>query len=442
MAKIIPFRGIRYNPVLVRDLAGVFAPPHDVVSESSRERLLARHPHNIGRLLLGQTGEAENDRYPRIAAEFNAWLNNQILVRDPTPSIYLYDQEYHLDGEEPLVRQGIIALCRIEDFSTGLVKPHEATRSHLTADWFHLIEACHANLSPVFALYSDPCCVLEVFGKKEKYRSPDLDIRDDEGVKHRLWRSSESSLIEKVQSVLDSKPLLIAKGHHCYEAALGFRDFMRSGRTNFTGKEAFNYVLICFANMEDPGMRVFPTHRVINGLIDFKMTDFLRKLANYFHIDSRSYAVETMASRREIRQTLAELGKDRHALGLYTGGELMHYLVLKEEQVMDDLFDASTPRVLRTLDVSILHRLILEKILDFGIEERAGQVRYVEGFDDSFRLVMEENAQLAFLMNPTPLGEVREVANSGEIMPFKSTSFYPNCPSGLVFYNIDDEDLL
>jgi uncharacterized protein (DUF1015 family) len=446
MAKIVPFRGIRYNPERVQDLARVIAPPYDVISSALQDDLYSRHENNIVRLILGKTRAADSEqdnRYIRSAADFQAWQEEKVLVRDQDPSIYLYDQEYAIDDGPSLIRHGIIALSRIEDFSTGLVKPHEKTLPDPKSDRFHLIKACRAHLSPVFALYSDPCCVLEVFCKKEKKRRPDLEICDDD-VMHRLWCTSEPSLISKVQSVLDNKPLLLADGHHRYEAAIGYRDFMRSRHPGFTGKESFNFVPICFSNMEDSGMQVFPTHRVVDDLPQFRKDAFLRDLAGYFDIDSRPLEVGSAVARGEVRQTLADLGKKRHVLGLYVGDGVIHYLSLKDEQIMDAFFDAKTPKVLRLLDVSTLHRLVLEKILKLTSEaqEQPAHLKYFKVFDEPFRMVEEEGAQLAFLMNPTHISEVRDVANSGEKMPQKSTYFYPKLLSGLVINKIDEREMI
>jgi len=269
MAKIVPFRGIRYNPGRVQDVARVMAPPYDVISPSLQDELYLRHENNIVKLILGKTqaGDSEHDsRYTRAARDFQQWQDNGILVRDQEPSIYLYDQEYATGDGQTLVRHGIVALSRIEDFSTGLVKPHEKTLSDPKVDRYQLTRACSANLSPVFALYSDPCCVLEVLSKKEKARDPDLEVRDDDGVNHRLWRISEPTLISKVQSVLDNKPLLIADGHHRYEAVIDYRNYMREKHPGYTGKESFNFLMICFSNMEDRGMQVLPAHRLVSDV--------------------------------------------------------------------------------------------------------------------------------------------------------------------------------
>ncbi|PLX85717.1 MAG: DUF1015 domain-containing protein [Desulfuromonas sp.] len=441
MAKIVPFRGVRYNPDSVKDLSKVMAPPYDVISPELQDDLYARHPANVVRLILGKTseedGEADN-RYTRAAADFEKWQEDGALMRDAEPSVYLYDQEYPIEDGTVVVRKGFMALTRIEDFSSGVVKPHEKTLSGPKTDRLNLTKACGANFSPIFSLYSDPCCALESLTRKDREQSPALEVSDDDGVKHRLWRVTDPASIEKAQELLSSKPLFIADGHHRYETALNFRNLMREKHPGYTGKELFNYVLMYFANMEDQGMLIFPTHRMIFNLEAFHLKSLLEALGEHFLIDRRQIDSTDPAARAQAREELKERGRDKHVMGLFAGDETLYFLTLKDEAVMDSFFDPSSPKVLRTLDVSILHKLILEGLLDITPEAQEKQVnlKYVKNFDDPFDLVQCGEFQLAFLMNSTRMSEVRDVANAGEKMPQKSTYFYPKLLTGLVINKI------
>ncbi len=441
MAKIAPFRGLRYNLKQIGDPAKVMAPPYDVISPELQEELYRRHPANIVRLILGRTSAADSDtdnRYTRSAADFAKWQQEQILVRDAEPSIYLYDQEYPLEEGEVVVRNGMIALTRLEDFSSGVVKPHEQTLSGPKTDRFNLTKACGANFSPIFSLYSDPCCVLESVTKKLKECPPDLEVADDEGVRHRLWQVTDPMVIEKAHDLLDNKPLFIADGHHRYETALSYRNFMREKHPGYSGKELFNYVLMYFANMEDRGMQIFPTHRLVYNLQGLNLDSLREALAEHFEVETRSVDSSDSEARQQVRLELRQKGKDRHCLAMYAGGGEIHYLTLRDKAVMDGYFSEKSPKVLRTLDVSILHRLILETLLNISQEaqEKQTNLKYVKNFDDPFELVDCGEFQLAFLMNPTRMNEVRDVANAGEKMPQKSTYFYPKLLSGLVINKI------
>ncbi|BCR04654.1 hypothetical protein DESUT3_17230 [Desulfuromonas versatilis] len=441
MAKIAPFRGLRYNVAQIGDPAKVVAPPYDVISPALQQELYRRHPANIVRLILGKINETDSEtdnRYTRSAADFAKWQQEQILTRDAEPSIYLYDQEYPIEGGEVVVRKGFVALTRLEDFSSGVVKPHEKTLSGPKTDRFNLTKACGANFSPIFSLYSDPCCVLESVTRKLRDKSPDMEVADDDGVRHRLWQVSDPMVIEKAQDLLDNKPLFIADGHHRYETALNYRNFMREKHPGYSGKELFNYVLMYFANMEDRGMQIFPTHRLVYNVEALNPDSLRDALGEFFEVETRNIDSADQAARQEVRQELREKGKERHCLAMYCGKGDVIYLTLRENAVMDRFFSDKSPKVLRTLDVSILHRLILETLLNISPEaqEKQTNLKYVKNFDEPFELVDCGEFQLAFLMNPTRMNEVRDVANAGEKMPQKSTYFYPKLLSGLVINKI------
>ncbi|MFA5517606.1 MAG: DUF1015 domain-containing protein [Desulfuromonadales bacterium] len=441
MAKIVPFRGLRYNLARFDNPAGVMAPPYDVISPALQEDLYRRDPFNVVRLILGKTAPTDNDadnRYTRAAAEFALWQEQGVLARDAEPSIYLYDQKYPIEGGEMVVRKGFMALTRLEDFSSGMVKPHEKTLAGPKADRLLLTKACGANFSPIFSLYADPCCVVESLARKEKEEAPEIEVADDDGVIHRLWPVTDRAIIEKAQELLDNKPLFIADGHHRYETAMNYRDFMREKTPGFSGKELFNYVLMYFANMEDQGLMIFPTHRLVFNLPDFRLLAFLGKLKEHFTVEEEAFDPADAGSRLHVRDLLREKGRDRHALAVYAGGETVYFLGLRNENEMDRFFDAKSPKALRTLDVSILHRLILEDILGITAEaqEQQTHLRYVKNFEEPFSLVRGGEAQISFLMNATRMSEVRDVANSGEKMPQKSTYFYPKLLTGLVINKI------
>ncbi len=441
MAKIVPFRALRYSLTRISDPARVMAPPYDVISPSLQDALYHRDPFNVVRLILGKTTDEDsgsNNRYTRAAADFRLWEQEGVLVRDTMPSIYLYDQLYRTEDGQTVNRKGFIALARLEDFSSGVVKPHEKTLSGPKTDRLQLTRACRANFSPIFSLYSDPCCVLEFFTKKVKERPGDLEVSDDDGVVHRLWQVTDPAIIEKAQGVLDSKPLFIADGHHRYETALNYRNEMREKHPDFTGKELFNYVLMYFANMEDQGMSIFPTHRLVHSLESFQVEPFLGRLREFFDIEAVPADPADPSARRTLREGLARRGAEKRVLGLFCGGRTFYYLTIRDEALMDRFFDARAPKALRTLDVSILHRLILESILQITPEAQEAQtnLKYIKNFDEPFEQVENGNAQLAFLMNPTRMSEVRDVANAGEKMPQKSTYFYPKLLSGLVINKI------
>jgi uncharacterized protein (DUF1015 family) len=213
---------------------------------------------------------------------------------------------------------------------------------------------------------------------------------------------------------------------------------MREKHPDYTGKEPFNYVLMYFANMEDQGMLIFPTHRLIFNLPGFHLQDFLQSLEEFFSVETSSIDPSDPEARAQVRQALQEKGEGKHTLAFFAGGDKVYYLSLKDEKAMDELFEAKSPKALRTLDVSILHRLVLERLLNITPEaqEQQNNLKYVKNFDEPFERVLKGEAQGAFLMNPTRMSEVRDVANAGEKMPQKSTYFYPKLLTGLVINKI------
>lgn len=437
MAKIVPFRALRYQQDQIGDPASVMAPPYDVISPTLQEDLYQRNPFNIVRLILGKIlpdDNQETNRYSRAAIDFSAWQNQGILRRDLEPSLYLYDQTYTTEDGSTITRKGFIALTRLEDFSSGVVKPHEKTLAGPKADRLLLTRACKANFSPIFSLYSDPCCALETLGQQFKQSPPAISVSDDDGVRHCLWPVDDPSFVDRARDLLENKPLFIADGHHRYETALNYRDEMRAAHPDFTGKEPFNYVLMYFANMEDQGMTIFPTHRVIHSLTDFSVDAFVQRLSTDFALSEEKIDPRDSSAVAAFRHRLAISGQSRRTLGLYLGNNRFLSLTLKDEKCMDLLFDPRSPAALRTLDVSILHRLILEQYLNITSQAQEAQtnLRYCKGFSEPIAQVDRGEGQIAFLLNPTRMSEVRDVANAGEKMPQKSTYFYPKLLSGLV----------
>jgi len=441
MAKIVPFRGLRYNPEKLENPAAVMAPPYDAISPEEQESLYQASPFNIVRLILAKTSAGDvpgDDRYSRAAADFQAWQEEEVLVRDPEPSLYLYDQSYvGMDGQE-LVRRGIIALARVEELSSGVVKAHEKTLSGPKTDRMRLTLACGANFSPIFALYGDPCCALESLTHKVRDNRPDLEVPDQDGNKHRLWRVADESAIHKAQELLGKKPLFIADGHHRYETALAYRNLMREKHPDFSGKELFNFVLMYFSNTEDRGLTLRPIHRLVANLPGFELPSVLKALTAFFQVDRYEVLMEGDSPAENVLKILRGKGANSRTLGLYGGGDQVFLLSLKDPKVMDRFFDEKASKVLKTLDVSILHRLIFEHLLGIAPEAQDQQthLRYLEYPDRAMAKVRGGEAQMAFLMNPTSLSEVRDVANSGEKMPPKSSFFYPQLLTGLVINKI------
>lgn len=435
---IAPFRGLRYNLSSDRlDPAKVTAPPYDVISEAAQKRLYERDPHNVVRLILGhqfpKDTEADN-RYTRAAAHLAAWIREGVLKRDAEPSFYLYEQEFTLKDAGPgptrHVRRGFLALRRLEEFGQGKIQPHEKTLAGPKADRLLLMKSCHANLSPIFSLYSDPERILGRLLEPHFQTKPLADFTDEEGVRQRLWRVSDEALFRKTDEIVGRKNLFIADGHHRYETALAYREWMmkRPEGANAPEDASFHYVMMFFSDMEDPGLVILPTHRVLHDWPGFDARSFKGKLAALFGIRAFPEGNEALL------QALKDEGaRGRQALGLALPGEAPMLLTLSGERRDSIPALKDVPAALRAVDTLILHRVIFREMLGLK-EEDDKDPRFMTFVKDAREALEAARANAVFLLNTTPMRVLKEVVETGMVLPPKTTFFYPKLLSGLVFH--------
>jgi len=441
MAEVLPFRSIRFNPKHVSNFNDVMTPPYDVIGPELQEALYRRSPYNMVQLDYGRVHPGDDDqdnRYARAGRSFREWLAEGILVQDRECSIYYTEQDYPGEFGEARTRKGFLASVRLEDPESGLYLPHEKTLAGPKADRLRLMESCRANLSAIFSLYDDPTfAVLRDVESVPAARGPLMTVKMEDGSTTRLWRITDPEKIRTVAAGLSAKSFFIADGHHRYETALNYRDLRRQETPGYTGREPWNYVLMYLTNLSAPGLTVFPTHRAVFGLEGFRLAPFLDRVQGYFEVQEVPGALGALLDRMK-----AARGKG-HTFGLTALGDGRRWLLtLRDEQVMRDLLKGRMPEVLCTLDVTVLHSLILERLL--GIDQRAQEeqrnLRYVKGHEELVRVVQEEEGfQVGFLLNPTRVEEVKEVAEAGERMPQKSTFFYPKQVTGLVIHPLFDD---
>jgi uncharacterized protein (DUF1015 family) len=424
MPLIKSFAGVRYDFTRVTpDL--VVAPPYDVIDGALRDTLYDADPHNIVRLISGRGA----DPYAEARATLAQWARSGILRRDPVPALYLLEQEFRRADGRPFVRSGFIAACRLEEFG-GSVLPHEKTHSGPKEDRLRLMNATGMMFSQIFTLYPDPGRTLETHLRGVKISPPDVTAVFD-GVVNRLWVCDDPAVTLGVSGFLRDCSVLVADGHHRYETALAYRSAMRLKNPGHDGHEPYNFVPMFFGNMYDPGMLVLPTHRVLHGVAGFDEARFLAELARVCHVTEHGSAPEMMG---------AMAAAEGPAVGLALRSRKTFYLLRispEGERRLEGL-----PGVLRRLDLTLLHELILGRILGLSAEsqERKMNLEYERGEDDSLTLLRKEGRQAAFFMRPSPLEEVRRVAEAGLTLPQKSTYFFPKILSGLVNYVYDGED--
>ena len=433
MVRIAPFHGIFYNQKKIRDLSKVIAPPYDVISREEQERLYRKSPYNFVRLDLSE----EPDGYSAVAQLLQDWQAQGVFERDEAPAIYFLTHRFALKNGQEKVRQGFFALTQLQDFSDGTIRPHEKTLDAPKEDRLKLMLACHAQLSPIFALYAEPKQTINrILAAEIEGTAPFIEIEQENGDQCRLWRMTDPSVIQKVQQELQDQTLLIADGHHRYEATLDYRNRMREERGKWTGREAFNYILTYFANMNDDNVVILPTHRLVRGYAHQPFLQLEEALQQYFYVEQYP---KTPEGKGWFLKALRTGGKKQRLIGASFKRDPRYLILrLKNKRIMQRLAkDLSAP--LRDLEVSILHLLILNHILGLSPEQQTNgaTIRYSQDEDAVLQALEKEDYQAAFVLNPPKTEEILSVVNAGEKMPQKSTYFYPKLVSGLIVNKIN-----
>lgn len=446
MANVSPFRAYRYNKKRVK-LDNVIVQPYDKINPELQEQYYKRDQYNAVRIILGKEEKGDNplnNKYTRASSFLYHWIQSSVLVRDAKPAFYAYNQEYKVEGKK-LIRKGFIGLCEVEPFGKT-VKAHEKTLDAPKADRLNLMRATHTTQGQIFMLYSDSkCAVDQILNKEIGQRKPDMQIKDDFGEIHKLWIIDNPKAISGIQAVMKDKKLFIADGHHRYETGVNYYNEMKSLGVQKTGNENIQNLMMTFINIDEPGLTVLATHRLVHSLKSFKRQDFFKKLEKYFTVEE--FAHKEGGEPQARKKLFVAMDKDAgtsHIFGLYIKGDKTYYLLkMKDDSEMKKLVKGEHSDVYKKLDVTILHSLILEKFLGIGEKELKEQsnVKYVRHRDKAIETVNKENIQMVFLMNPTKVEEVKKVADKNERMPQKSTDFYPKLLSGLTInkYNLDKE---
>jgi uncharacterized protein (DUF1015 family) len=447
MAKIFPFPAWRYDPRRVR-LAGVVTQPYDKITPAMQHNYLRASPWNFIRVEKGEPspGDSPSDNvYTRAAAALEQWTRDGILIQDAQPSIYPYFQQYTVPGgAQRKTRRGFIALGRLEDYSAGVVYPHERTLPAPKADRLDLLRHTFTQTGLLFLLYPDPERQISDYVEQAARGEPLAEVADEFGVVHRLWRTSDAAIVDALVRLMAPKRLLIADGHHRYETALAFRDECRhapaAAHPSASGENApYEKAMMALFGTEDEGLTILPTHRLLTGLENFQFAGLRRRLEPLF--DWYAYPFSDAAEREtalaEFRRDLEHRGLTRNAVGAYAGGEAFYLFLLKSQAEADHRLRDLLPAE-RRLDVVLLYRLVLEGGLGITSKEVAGEKRvaYERDFAAAVAAVDSGRAQLALLLNPAPIGLVADVAFAGRVLPEKSTDFYPKLLSGLTLYRL------
>jgi uncharacterized protein (DUF1015 family) len=422
MVMIRPFRGIRYNPTVVSDLQQVVSPPYDVISPEQQTLLHLRNPYNAVHLDLSQDAE----RYASAARRFAAWLDQKVLIQEQEPALYCYTQEFTVKDGGRRRRTGVLAAVRLEEFSSGKIRPHEQTFESAKEDRLALLRSCQAHLSPIFCLFSRPGWSLAQTLTPALTGSPLETVEDEQRTTHKLWRITNQSLIAEVEAGLTHEPLIIADGHHRYETALRYRDECAAGGHS-SGEESFNYVLAYLTNAQEEGLVILPTHRLLRD-VPLPSSQHLRTvLQRDFRL-----ALFSPADPAAFFAALRAPGPGRR-IGCALAGASHYWLLSFNERVTQGL-PVSAP--LQALDVTVLHDVIFQRFLGLSAEGQRQRLSYTIDEEEAVRLVSERHCQAAFFLNPPTFEQVARVCEHRETMPQKSTYFFPKLLTGLVFYQL------
>ncbi|HET6143607.1 MAG TPA: DUF1015 domain-containing protein [Candidatus Acidoferrales bacterium] len=442
MADIFPFRAYRYNAALVNP-AKVLTQPYDKITPAMAEKYAAASPYNLIPVEKGKSfpdDTPEFNVYTRAEKTLEEWIRAHVIVQDNNPSLYAYFQEYTVPGtSERRTRKGFIAIGRIEDYSAGVVFRHEQTLSGPKADRMELLRQTQTHTGQLFMLYNDPAARIDgLLDATAAAKKPEVELRDEYDVVHQLWPITDTQTLETIRREMADKKLVIADGHHRYETAMAYRDERRAKAGRVDPDAPYEKVMMSIFNTAGKGLTILPTHRVVANVPDFSFGKIRAALSNAFDVTSYPFAGDQDQAQvyEQFRRDLLK-GQQQRAIGAYAGDGAFHIFVLKKDADLESLLQGVSPAQ-RQLDVVLLHRLIIERGLNISPDavKTEKNITYEREMDTAIADVEEGRAQICFLLNPVSVETVADMAMAGEVLPQKSTDFFPKLMSGITMYRL------
>lgn len=447
MAQVFPFRAWRYNSAVV-PFSKVLTQPYDKISPAMQDQYYAADPRNLITVEKGRAcpeDSASDNVYTRAAASLDSWIQQQAIVQDAGPSFYAYAQEFTVPGTtERRIRRGFIGAGQLEDYSAGVVFRHEHTLSGPKADRLELLRHTRMHTGQLFLLYSDPQKRVDaVLRAAESSAPPDTEVVDEYGVTHRLWVISQQERIAHIQQAMRDQKLVIADGHHRYETALNYRNECRARSAAADPHASYERAMMTFVNARSEGLVILPTHRVAANIHDYSWKAVRRYLEPWFQ--TTEFPFENPGQKEQARAAMLEMlraERAKCAIGAYPSVDgrkkAFYVLTLRTGADMKQLLPNATP-LQRDLDVVVLHEGILEPALGITLQAvtREAHLTYEREAGAALEAVDSGRAQISFLLNPVDVDKVMEIATAGEVMPQKSTDFYPKLLSGITMYRVD-----
>ncbi len=427
MVDFRPFRGWRYNPDVVGDLASVVCPPYDLITPELQESLRLLSPYNVVHLEAGEGLDWNSpaaDQYRSTAAVFDEWQAGNVLQRDETPSFYLSRHTFEFQGQQ-MTRLGLTGCVKLEDYEAGQVYPHEYTEEPAVLDRVSLMRQCNTNFSPIMSLYRDPEGTLGPLLRGVMAGTPAIDVMADGDQGLRVWRISGESARNEVLAFFSRTQVFLADGHHRYEAALRFRGEKQHGEPEQSA--GHNYVMMTLIEFSDPGLLVLPYHRVVSGLAEEVLGRLLERLGQVFTSETVDLPVKGMAG--ALVDTVGGYGLEDRVAGLIAAGGASPQLLRLRPEV-----DSQDWGPLTVSEAWILEEQVLRPVLGESLPQHVG---YIHDHDEAAEQIADGTCQMAFLLKPFPLGPFEEIVRQGQRLPRKSTFFYPKLPTGLVINQLD-----
>lgn len=440
MAEIKPFCGIRYNTQKISNLSEVATPPYDVISKKEQIAFYERHPYNVIRLdknMVSDRDTPDDNPYTRAAGFYQEWRESGVLIREKEPAIYATTIEFPHNGRA-VTRFGLIAAVRLEPFSAGVILPHEQTFSKVKSERLQLMKACHANFSNIFTVYSDPDDTLAFVKSAISNKTPEEQFTDNAGHRQAMWRITDPEVHRKIADAFRDRRLFIADGHHRYETALNYREWVRKENPDFNENHPANFIMMYLCAIEDPGLIILPSHRLLPAVPGALRNELIDRVSACF--DIKTIPVPEENSEKALRQLAAIMKqyRENNVIGLIMRGRPTYYALVLRQGVMKAHFGGEIPEPLMGLDVTVLTQLVLVRLMGFDREslDDESRIQYTSRDSEAAASVRSGEHDLAFILNPPTNEQVCRVAEAGFTMPRKTTYYYPKVITGQVMNDL------
>jgi len=446
MARIKPFQGLRFNTDKVERMEDVVSPPYDVIDEEGKAALLEKNRYNMVKLdLTKDMGDGPlAARYEDARALAESWQDDEVLIRDTKPAFYLYFVDYTLANGRKFTRKGLVARVQLAEFAEGVVKPHEKIFRNVVTDRLQLLDTCRTQFSQIFSLYPDEENGIMKMLEDKCPANPLYSVEDQDGCFHRLWAVNDPDTLAAVVQAFQERALYIADGHHRYTTALQFRELLQKRHGSLDPDSSLNHIMMYLCPMEDPGLSVLPTHRLLNHPDKVGTDQLVEQLIPCFQVEEVGAASrEDQVS--EVLARMEDLLGGATAFGMYDPSAERCFLLTLKDGAMEKELGDKQDAALRELDVVVLSDLLLERLLGLPHKrcDDEGLISYHSDPDLAMDAAVKQGvagsgSSILFLMNPTTVAQVRNIADESLIMPHKSTYFYPKILTGLLLNKFDD----